>query len=331
VIEGADAGIEQGTPRPPYDPELVPFLDLAMQGRPAALDLDGLPALREEYESMIKPIDSIIEGHDLEHVEVAATGPEGAPDVIISIIRPIGMRYPAACIYNIHGGGMVIGNRFLGAEEFPGWIERFGVIVATVEYRLAPEHRHPAPVEDCYAGLVWLAEHADAFGIDPNRIMLRGGSAGAGLAAAVSLMARDRKGPRLMAQMLMCPMLDDRNETISSRQYDNRTIWNRSSNEFGWRALLGDDPDSNGVSPYAAPARSENFADLPPTFIDAGSAEVFRDEAISFASRLWAAGGEAELHIWSGGFHGFEVASHTAVAEASLATRLNWMGRILGP
>ena len=316
--------------RPPYDPELKVFLDslLAMLPTDLELDLDRVDAVRERASRMYPPIGAILAGTDLEHLDIEVPGPMGSPDVILSVVRRPGS-IPTPCLYYVHGGGMITGHRFVGADAFPEWIDRFGVTVVTVEYRLAPENPHPAPSEDCYAGLRWVAENASELGIDPDRILVVGGSAGGGLAAAVALMARDRGGPALRGQVLICPMLDDRNETVSSRQYDDRSLWNRDFNLTGWRALLGSTRGTADVSAYAAPARAQNLGGLPPAYLDVGSAEVFRDEVVDYASRIWAAGGEAELHVWAGGFHGYERAAHTAVAQASKAARNNWIERAL--
>jgi acetyl esterase/lipase len=225
---------------------------------------------------------------------------------------------------------MVIGGNRLGVSLLLDWIEEFQVAGVSVEYRVAPEHPHPAPVEDCYAGLLWTAAHASELGFDPRRILIAGPSAGGGLAAAVALMARDRGGPALRAQMLMCPMLDDRNNTTSSLQIDGIGLWNRQSNLTGWTALLGASRGTEHVSPYAAPSRASNLGGLPPTFIDAGSMEVFRDEAVDYASRIWAAGGDAELHIWNGGFHGFDIVfPDAALSRAARSARKAWLARIL--
>jgi acetyl esterase/lipase len=204
--------------------------------------------------------------------------------------------------------------------------------VVSVEYRLAPEHPHPAPVEDCYAGLVWTAEHAGELGIDPERIVVVGASAGGGLAAAAVLMARDRGGPALAGQMLFCPMLDDRNDTVSVRQMVGLGVWDRTANETGWTALLGDARGGPDVSPHAAPARATDLSGLPPTFIDVGTAESFRDEDIAYASSIWRAGGVAELHVWPGGFHGYyQLAPHTQLSRETMAARLAWLRRLLAP
>jgi acetyl esterase/lipase len=271
-------------PRPPYDPELLPFLDLYLENRPE-LDIADIGAARQQVDAMCPTIESVIEGHDLEHIELTVPGPAGAPDITLSLIRRPGLTEPVPCVYNIHGGGMMFMNRFSEAGQFVLWIERFGVSVVTVEYRLAPEDPYPAPGEDCYAGLVWTAEHADVIGIDAGRILLFGASAGGGLAGSVALMARDRGGPALIGQ----------------------------------------------VSPLGAPARSADLGGLPPAFLDVGSAEVFRDEAVQYAARIWAAGGQAELHVWSGGYHGYEQVKEARVTQASFAALYNWMGRILLP
>jgi len=315
--------------RPPYDPELQAFLDtmLAQPNRP--FNLTTIAARREEQAAVQPTIDEILRDTGLEHVELAVPGPDGAPDVTLSVVRHPDRPAPTACVYHIHGGGMIMGNRHSGAQAFPGWVERYGVTIVSVEYRLAPEHPHPAPVEDCYAGLRWVADHAAELGIDPARILIAGGSAGGGLAAATALLARDRGGPALIGQLLLCPMLDDRDATVSTRQFDGSGLWHREDNIIGWTALLGDAKGTPDVSPYAAPARATDLGGLPPAFIDCGSAEVFRDEAVDYASRIWAAGGQAELHIWSGGFHGFAMAEHTAVARAARAAIESWLSRVL--
>jgi acetyl esterase/lipase len=226
---------------------------------------------------------------------------------------------------------MIIGNRWLGVVGFLDWAERFNGVIVTVEYRLAPEFPDPYPVEDCYAGLVWTAENAAELGIDPNRLLIGGGSAGGGLAAGTTLLARDRRGPGLIGQLLIYPMLDDRDESVSTRQIDGIGVWDRGSNITGWTALLGGRKGTDDVSIYAAPARATDLTGLPPAFIDCGSAEVFRDEDVDYATRLWAAGVQAELHVWAGGFHGFDMfAPHTAVAQAMLAARDDWVNRLLG-
>jgi acetyl esterase/lipase len=162
--------------------------------------------------------------------------------------------------------------------------------------------------------------------------VLVGGSAGGGIAAALALLSRDRGGPSLAGQLLMCPMLDDRNDSPSVHQMAELPMWNRQANEVGWTALLGDDRGGADVSPYAAPARATDLSGLPPTYIDVGSADSFRSEDVDYANRIWLAGGVAELHVWPGGYHGFDAIVPTAgISKAAVASRANWLHRLLTP
>jgi acetyl esterase/lipase len=299
---------------------------------PPVFTLDMLPALRKPNPTMPAPTDEDLRrGGAFEVTERRVPGPAGAPDISLLICRPTGVTAPAAALYNIHGGGMIIGDNRTGVPGMLELAEELRAAVVSVEYRLAPETPHPGPVEDCYAGLAWTAAHAGELGIDPERIVVAGGSAGGGLAAAVALLARDRGGPALAAQLLLCPMLDDRNDTPSAVQMAGLGVWDRASNEVGWTGLLGDARGGPDVSPYAAPARAADLSGLPPAFIDVGSAETFRDEAVAYASRIWQAGGVAELHVWPGGFHGFTMmAPQAAISRAAAAAPRNWLHRVLG-
>ncbi|MBO3741375.1 alpha/beta hydrolase [Actinoplanes sp. NEAU-H7] len=257
-------------------------------------------------------------------------GPAGEPDVTVLILRPATASGPVAGIYHIHSGGMVTGDRRSQVDALLPYVAEGRAVVVSVEYRLAPEHPDPAPVEDCYAGLVWTAENAAELDIDPHRLMILGASSGGGLAAGTALLARDRDFPALSHQVLICPMLDDRLQTHSSRMLDGDGTWDRNDNLFGWTALLGDRRGGPDVSPYAAPARATDLGGLPRTYIDCGSAESFRDEAIDYATRLSQAGVLVDLHLWGGGCHGYEVlARHSAIARASLATRDEFIRRVL--
>nr|WP_269330449.1 alpha/beta hydrolase [Kineosporia babensis] len=230
-----------------------------------------------------------------------------APDVTLLILSPTGFTGPRPVIYYIHGGGMVLGDRYTGIELVAPFAANHGAIIVSVEYRLSPEHPHPAPIDDCYAGLVWTAEHADEFHADPHQISVLGISAGGGLAAGITLMARDRSGPAITHQILWSPMLDDRELTPSSVDFTGEGSWHRENNRFAWAALLGDAVRSDTVSPYAAPARAVDLSGLPPAFIDVGNAEPFRDPAIDYAARLSQAGIQVEFHMWPGGVHTFEL------------------------
>ena len=191
------------------------------------------------------------------------------------------------------------------------------MVVVSVDYRVAPEHPFPVPLDDCYAGLVWLAQSADALGVDPARIAIGGSSAGAGLAAGLTLLARDRGEVLVCYQHLIYPMLDDRNVTPSSHAITDPRVWNRTSNLAGWNAYLAGRAGSDDVSPYAAPARAANLAGLPPAYIAVGTLDLFMDEDIEYARQLAAAGVRVELHVYPGVFH----ASPTYIADAAVSRR----------
>ena len=177
---------------------------------------------------------------------------------------------------------------------------------------------------------MWVHDHAEELGADPTRIIVAGTSAGGGLAAAVSLMARDRGGPPLAGQLLLAPMLDDRNNSDSCIQMQGVDRWDREWNAVGWSALLGARAGGPDVSPYAAPSRETNLSGLPPAYIDVGAVETFRDEDIAYAHAMWRGGGDAELHVWRGGVHSFDHLHPTApVSLAARATRLGWIRRVL--
>jgi acetyl esterase/lipase len=267
-----------------------------------------------------------------ELAEHTVPGDGDAPDMPLLICHPTGTIGPHPVLYHIHGGGMVAGTyRSVELACELARAELLQLAVAAVEYRLAPEHPDPTPVEDCYAGLRWLSDHAEALGLDPARIIVSGNSAGGGLAAGTALLARDRGGPALFGQMLQCPMLDDRCDTVSAAQLRDAGLWDGRSNEAGWTALLGGRRGTDRVSPYAAPARARDLSGLPPMLIDVGSVEALRDEAVAFATRVWQAGGQAELHVWGGTFHSFDQwVPEAIVSRAADRVRVDWLRRLMG-
>ncbi|MCC3295636.1 alpha/beta hydrolase [Arthrobacter sp. zg-Y411] len=211
---------------------------------------------------------------------------------------------PHPAIYWIHGGGMIAGNIALDTPYCAALCARTAATVVAVEYRLAPEHPFPAPLNDVVAGLNWLFASAKALSVDPARVAVAGSSAGGGLATAVALHHRDAGGPPLAFVYLMYPMLDPSHTSASAREFEAIPTWNRAHSEFAWTCYLG---GATADSPYAAPARARDLSGLPPTLIQAGELDLFRDEDMSYASRLLQAGVPAELHVYPGAYHGFEL------------------------
>jgi acetyl esterase/lipase len=217
-----------------------------------------------------------------------------------------------------------------GTFHVADWVVEFNIVVVGLAVRAGPECPHPAQVEDGYAGLCWIAEHADSLNIDRDRLAIAGISGGGGVAAATALYARDHDGPRISQQILILPMLDDR-ETHPSGTFEN-VMWNRVSNRTGWAAILGDQAGGADVSPYAAPARAVDLRGLPPAYLDVYSCEVFRDEALDYGARLAQAGVPVELHLWAGGLHGSEgLAPQSELTKAAQSARRSFLRRIFGP
>jgi len=319
-------------PPPPLDPQLAAPLQAILDNLPTPLTPELIADRRARTAAGSLTDDAIRRGGVFDVHERAVPGKPGTPDVKLLICRPTALAGPHPVIYNTHGGGMVAGNnRTIELSDELDRAQELQIAVVAVDYRLAPEHPDPAPLDDCDAGLAWVTERGAAFGLDTERIIVSGNSAGGALAAGLALLARDRGGPGLLGQILQCPMLDDRCGTPSLRQLEQAGLWDGLSNRAGWTALLGDKRGGPDVSCYAAPQRATDLSNLPPLFIDVGSVEALRDEAVSYAARVWQAGGQAELHVWSGAFHSFDHwVPDAAVSQAAKRARVDWLRRLLG-
>jgi acetyl esterase/lipase len=302
------------------DPELVPTVE---QIPPLDLTDDSLAQVRAYEWPFPAPSDDVMASSTTESRYVS--GPEGAPDVQVIAYKPTVTTAPLACIVHIHGGGYVVGDIKMMDFALRNYVHDLGCIIVTVDYRIAPETIFPGAVEDCYAALRWLFAEAEALGIDRNRIGVMGESAGGGLAAAFALLVRDRAEYHLSFQLLSCPMLDDRTGVSDSpNPHSGEFVWTRQNNHYGWRSLLGQEPGGPDVSPYASAARATDLAGLPPTFINVGALDLFVDEDIDYAQRLIRAGVPTELHVYPGGFHGFDTWD-SAISARARADRLAWL------
>jgi acetyl esterase len=294
------------------DPSLLPLLEL-MPG--AGFSAETLPEIRVQSEQRFAFLGDPVLQPEVKLIE----GLGGPLEIYWSDPNPGTTGRPA--LLHIHGGGMVIGSAKSMQHGPTGMATALGIPVASVEYRLAPEHPFPAPQEDCLAGLKWLAANAADLGVDPARIGIIGESAGGGLAAATALMARDLGGPPLAAQFLVFPMLDHRTGSEDC-PYRNPTtgefVWTRDSNRFGWSALRGSYGADDERKGWFSPSLAESLAGLPQTWIGTGSLDLFLDENLDYARRLIAAGVPVELHSYPGAIHAFQ-----AIAEGHLAQSFN--------
>jgi acetyl esterase/lipase len=204
----------------------------------------------------------------------------------------------------IHGGGYVLGQAQQG-DRFTLRAAEMGCYAASVEYRLSPETAYPGPLQDCYEGLAYLLDQAERLGIDANKVIIGGVSAGGGLCAGLALLIRDRGLCTPLGQVLVYPMIDDTNIAPASEALPDTYVWSRRYNEFGWQAYLGDLFGCDDVPIYAAPARAGDLSGLPPTYMPVGDLDLFLDENIAYAQKLTRAGVPTHFHIVPGAFHGF--------------------------
>ena len=301
-----------------FDPELAEFA--AASVRPAPTDA---VVAREFSNQMLAALGGDVDVSTMDVEDRQIPGPEGASEVTVRLYVPRERATsPTPAVLYIHGGGFFVGSidtEHAGAAALAGGL---GVVVASVEYRLAPEHPFPAGIEDCYAALVWLHGAADELGLDPTNIAINGGSAGGGLAAGLALLARDCGGPAICFQFLGIPELDDRLETPSMRRFVDTPMWSRPAAEKSWEWYLGDAWGTNDVSPYAAPARATDLSGLPPAYVSVMEFDPLRDEGLDYACRLLQAGVSVELHSFPGTFHGSAIVQSSAIHRREAAERV---------
>ena len=222
---------------------------------------------------------------------------------------------------------MIMGDLDSQDENMREAATALGIPIASIDYRKAPEHPYPAAPEDCYAGVCWVFGHATDLGMDVSNIGLMGASAGGGLALAVALMLRDRHGPTLKYLLPIYPMIDDRHTTASSHEIVDIGIWDRAGSIEAWGWYLG----GAKADKYAAPARAEDLSELPPSYIDVGDLDLFRDEDITLAQRLSAAGVPVEFHLWTGAYHASELfAPKARLSQQIWTTRYEAIKRMAG-
>ena len=293
-----------------YDPELQALLEFLPD---TSLGLNEPVKARAGFLELIALLNA-----DIDHTGVAienrrVPGPAGAPDVPVRIYSPEGLNRAVPGILHIHGGGFVIGDLDSELGACVALCRTLGVVVVSVDYRLAPETPYPGPLEDCYAALKWVSGHSAQLHLDPSRLAVFGLSAGGGLAAATALLARDRGGPPVCFQYLGIPELDDRLHTPSMLRFVDTPMWNRPNAVLSWDFYLGDQYQrgADDVPYHAAPARAEDLVCLPSAYVSTMEFDPLRDEGVEYALKLMRAGVATELHSFPGTFHGSSLFSTT--------------------
>ncbi|MDD3224573.1 MAG: alpha/beta hydrolase [Clostridium sp.] len=274
---------------------------------------------------------SIEKSHNVITTKHMIKGPES--EILVKVYEPKSRKnkkLPA--VFWIHGGGYVMGHPDGDDVLCECFTQKINCVAVSVDYRLAPEHKYPAAIEDCYAALKWTFKKSEELKIDTSRIAIAGASAGGGLTAALALMARDRGEMKVAFQAPLYPMLDDRNVTSSSHEINEKNLpkaWNREANEIAWKMYLGNNT-SGETSYYAAPARAKDLTGLPPAYIFIGQLDPFRDETIEYVTRLLQAGVAVEFHLYPGCFHGFDtIFNNTKISVQARNEYINAISKAL--
>ncbi len=313
------------TTRNLLDPEILPALEAFPQ---FSLEREGLPAIRQAAARLIQLADA--DAHGVVRKEISVPGLDPSqPSVPCLTYEPRERAAPSGAYLHLHGGGYILGAPEGSDERNVRLASQLGIMVVSVDYRLAPEHPAPAALDDSYAVLAWIHLNARELGIDPGRVAVGGESAGGGLAAALALLARDKGRYPICFQSLTYPMIDDR--TGSALQpgdpLTGEFVWTRERNQLGWSYYLGN------AAPAApnVPARVEKLEGLPRTWLSTAALDLFRDENIDYAARLLRAGVSTELIVYPGTCHGFQMARDARVTKQYLRDQAEALGRALAP
>ncbi|KAJ4177653.1 hypothetical protein NW755_013719 [Fusarium falciforme] len=260
----------------------------------------------------------IVRGHDEVDIKVTRFATEAASK----------SERPTPAVVYLHGGGFFSNSVEIFTPRIARYAHDSDLPYFAVSYRLAPEHPAPCAIEDCYAAIKHLSESSQEFNIDPTKIIVHGDSAGGGVAAGAALLARDRKlEPPLAKQILIYPMLDDRTKVKDDDPSIELMVWKPDANVVAWDAYLSEARKNSDILPYAVPARAASLRGLPPTYIEVGALDLFRDEDTEYASRLAREDVEVEFHLWPGLPHGFDGFLNLSWYERAKESRMSALKR----
>lgn len=283
-------------------PELLAWYDAS-----SGFDFDQLDDFVASMRAM--ELEGLTEDPEVHTYEKIIPGPSDAPDIKLRIYEPKGRKSLCPAVLFFHGGGFLFGSVYRQEALCQRYVKNVGCVVISVEYRLAPSWKAPAPVEDGYTALCWVAEHAKEIGVDQSRLALAGLSAGGTIVASLSMLARDRNGPKISLQLPLYGELDWRMRTKSSWEITSEKVWCYENNKTSWDLYLGEDKE---VDHYDSPALCQNLKNLPPVFSYVGELDPVRDENIEFWTRLMQAGISVEGHMIPGAYHCFELGTPDA-------------------
>jgi acetyl esterase/lipase len=311
------------------NPELAIVLQAIAEKSPPAP-----PPAVGDYKALRQMVDNLFGGlarpmpSDVSKKDYYASSNDGH-QILCRWYTKAGASKTGAAVVYLHGGGYIGGTVNDYDAVVANYVNATGVPFLSVDYRLAPEHQYPTNVDDAHRGLLWLYEHASELDVDPARIAVMGDSGGGGLAAALALYNIEVKGPEIAKQILVYPMLDDRN-IVDDPALQSMATWSASANETGWTSLLGWERGAANVVPSAAPGRLIDATGLPPLYIDTGNLDIFRDEDIEYARKFIKAGIDVELHVYPGCLHGFELfAPDIGISQRAFANRYHAIKSII--
>lgn len=283
----------------PLHPEAAAFLEQVARQKPHSFETVPVDVLRR---AAVLGCSSTTDSPELSNIEnLSIEGPDGGR-LPVRVYVPHGSEPQGVCLY-FHGGGWVLNNLDTHDDLVRRLAATSGCVFINVDYRLAPEHKFPAAIEDAYAAVKWVHSHAAQFGWDPRRIAVAGDSAGANLAAVACLMSRDRNGPPIAFQVLIYPITDCNFERPSYVENSEGYFLTRREMIWFWNQYVSSSAEMR--EPYASPLLAPSLKDLPPASIVTAEYDPLRDEGEAYAEALRKAGVDVTLHRYEGMIHAF--------------------------